>query len=124
MSLPAALLTTTCDVYRPFGAPTPTLTGVPCQLVGDFAGGQPRSVNAFWWSHYLLVDAAVDVRDGCSRTPGVDAPTYGEGDMVVVPSGAGNTRYVVVWVEYVHLVSPNEHKRVYLLRDQATWPGP
>jgi hypothetical protein len=124
MALPAALLTTTCDVYRPFGAASPTLTNVPCHLAAVFGEGQPRSANALWWTHYLLVDAGVDVRDGCARSAGADAVTYADGDQVVVPAGADHTSYVVVWVEVVARGQAGEYKRVYLLRHQAHWPGP
>src|SRR5438552_5106419 len=101
MSLPAALLSTTCDIYRPFGAASPTFSNVPCHLAADFSNGRAPSTNALMWSHYLLVDAGVDLRDGCSRNLAAKEESFADGDMVVVPSGAGNTSYVVVWVEYV-----------------------
>jgi hypothetical protein len=124
MSLPSSLLTTTCDIYRPLGAPSPTVSGVPCQLVPAFAQGQPVGPTALIWTHYLLVNPGVDIRDGCTRGAGLDSISYADGDGVVIPGGAGNTRYAVVWVEYVYRGQANEHKRVYLIRDQPAWPGP
>lgn len=124
MSLPTSLLNTTCDLYRPLTSFVPTVSGIPCQLVADLAGGRPPVAGALQWTHYLLVNATVDVRDGGTRAAGADAITYADGDGIMVPSGASNTRYVVVWVEYVQRGQPGEHKRVYLLRDTAAWPGP
>ena len=125
MTIPSQLLTTTCDVYRPFGAASPTTTGVPCRLVpslprgrGSFSGG-----NYLVWTHYIDVDSTVDVRDGCTRAAGFDAVTYGDGDEVRIPD-AGGSRYVVVWVEVVNRGSAQQWKRAYLLRAQAVWPGP
>lgn len=123
MALRHTLLATTCDLYRPFSAGSPLATDIPCQLVAAFAGVEPRGAGLHW-THCLLLDADVDIRDGCSRTPGSNTLTYADGDKVVLPSGAGNTSYVVVWVETVHRGSALEHKRAYLMRHQAAWPGP
>jgi hypothetical protein len=122
MNLPSNLLPTTCDLYRPYTAASPTTSGIACQLVSDLSGG--RAPAGLVWTHYLLVNADVDVRDGCTRAAGADAVTYADGDGVRIPTGAGTTRYVVVWVEVLQRGGANEHKRVYLIRDTATWPGP
>jgi hypothetical protein len=126
MTMPSHLLTTTCDIYRPFGAASPTTTSVPCRLVaclprgrGGYSGG-----SYLVWSHYLDIADTVDVRDGCSRAAGSDTISYGDGDEVRVPGGGGSTRYVVVWVEMVNRGTALQFKRAYLLRDQAAWPGP
>src|SRR5437867_4154710 len=124
MSLPSNLLPTTCDLYRPYTAASPTTSNIPCQLVCDLAGGRPRGSGNLLWTHYMLVNSDVDIRDGCTRAAGADALTYADGDGLRIPSGAGNTRYVVVWVECVQRGGSNEHKRAYLIRDTATWPGP
>jgi len=124
MSVPAALCPTTCDIYRPLAAGSPLATGVVCQLVCELTAGRPAGAGGLQWSHYLVVNPSVDLRDGCTRAAGANALTYADGDGVVIPSGAGNTRYVVVWVETVQRGTPGEHKRAYLLRDQAAWPGP
>ena len=86
-------------------------------MAGSFAYVAPPN-------RHLLVNPDVDLRDGCTRGPGSDAITYADGDGVMVPSGSGNTRYVVVWVDHVQRVQSGEHKRVYLVRDTAAWPGP
>ncbi len=121
MSLPAALLPTTCDVYRPFGAASPLTAGVPCRLTPDLAA---RTLGGLAWTHALDVQPGVDVRDGCSRTAGADAITFADGDEVRVPGGAGGTRYVVVWVETVGRGTAMQYQRTYLLRHQAAWPDP
>ncbi len=123
MFLSVQLLTTTCDIYRPFGAASPTTVGVACRLVPCPERGLATPSGALRWSHYIDVDESVDVRDGCSRTAGADQPTYADGDEVRIP-GATGTRYVVVWVAVFNRGSGLAFKRAYLLRDSAAWPGP
>jgi hypothetical protein len=121
MSVPTPLLTTTCDIYRPFGAASPVATNVPCQLSADFAGGAKGGGPV--WTHVLDLARGTDLRDGCTRTAGSDAIAYADGDEVRVPSG-GATRYVVVWVEVHGRGSAMECTRAYLLRHQPSWPDP
>lgn len=125
MPIPTSQLTTTCDIYRPFGAGAPTTTGVACRLVPDLERGRGSGTASalVFWSHYIDVDDAVDLRDGCTRIGGVDAVNYADGDEVRIPNAAGS-RYVVVWVEMVNRGSSRQFKRAYLLRDTAAWPGP
>jgi hypothetical protein len=118
MTIPPDLVPSTCDIYRPFGAGAPTYTNVPCRLVADF----PRSRAAGTvpeWTHYLVVDIGVDVKDGCTRAAGSSGLTYADGDEVRVPGGAGTPRFVVVWVETVDAGTPREFKRAYLVRHAA-----
>jgi hypothetical protein len=118
MSIPAQFLTTTCDIYRPFGAGSPTTSNVPCRLTpGVDQTGSPE------WTHTLDVQPGVDVRDGCTRTAGSGSMTYADGDEVRVPSG-GSTRYVVVRVEVVARGTACQYQRAYLLRHAASWPDP
>src|SRR5262245_49537083 len=124
MTLPTPLLTTTCDVYRPFGAASPTLTNVPCRLVPCLEEGLAGVAGSLVWTHYIDVDEGVDVRDGCTRAAGSDAVGYADGDEVRVPGGAGTTRYVVVWVAMINRGSGLAFKRAYLLRHAPVWPGP
>jgi hypothetical protein len=125
MALPAALLTNTCDIYRPFGDATPLATGIPCRLAPDLAGGSGKKVvAALIWTHILDFQPGADVRDGCSRTAGTNAIDFADGDEVRVPGGAGTTRYVVVWVETVGLGTTMQYQRAYLLRHEAAWPDP
>jgi len=125
MSLPSNILITTCDIYRPFGAGSPTTSGLACRLVADVARGRgfQSAANYLVWTHYLDLDSSADIRDGCSRSAGSDSIAYADGDEVRVPSG-GSTRYVVVWVEMVNRGSGQQFKRAYLLRHSAAWPGP
>jgi hypothetical protein len=124
MSIPASHLTTTCDIYRPFGAGSPTTTGVACRLVVDLAGGRGVGANgSVIWTHFIELQDTVDVRDGCTRLAGSDSVVYADGDEVRIPNGSG-TRYVVVWVELVNRGTAQQFKRAYLVRDTAVWPGP
>lgn len=124
MPLPTEFLTTTCSVYRgnpPPGGSSPAATNVPCQLVADFAAGARTMGSAQRnWTHYLLVNEDVDVRDSYAghgqAWPAADA------DSVFVPSG-GTTRYAVVFVEVRGKGTAGEHKRVYLDRQAPGWPS-
>jgi hypothetical protein len=120
MPPPTPLLTTTCDIYRPFGAASPTTTNVPCQLSADLAAG---TLGGLVWTHTLDLACGTEIRDGCTRTAGNNAIDYADGDEVRVPSG-GTTRYVVVWVEVRSRGSAMECARAYLLRHEPSWPDP
>ena len=117
MAVPDFLLNTTCDIYRPFGAGSPTVSGVACHLEADFPRGQ-NAAGTLTWTHRMQVDPGTDIRDGCIRTPGLNLLIYGDGDEVRIPSG-GSTRYVVVWVENKGEGTPQACRRVYLMRDTA-----
>lgn len=121
MSLPAGLLTTTCDIYRPFGAGSPTSTGVACRISPAPLGTtKPDELS---WSHTLDFQPGVDVRDATTRGSGTADRAFADGDEVRVPSG-GSTRYVVVWVEVVARGTPMQFLRAYLLRHVPSWPDP
>jgi len=122
MPIPTNQLTTTCDIYRPFGAGAPTTTGVACRLVPDLARGR-AAIGGLCWTHYIDLDDSVDVRDGCARPAGGDSVNFFDGDEVRIPNASGS-RYVVVWVEVLNRGTPRQFKRAYLLRDTAAWPGP
>jgi hypothetical protein len=119
MTYPVDLLGTTCDIYRPFGAGVPTYTNVPCRLVGDFPRSRSAAGAVPEWTHYLVVDAGVDIQDGCTRSAGSAGLTYADGDKVCVPGGGTTPSFVVVWVETVDAGTPREFKRAYLLRHAA-----
>lgn len=120
MSLPIQP-NTTCDVYRYLNAPpaAPDGAGVPGLLLPDWRRGQEaggRSTPWLTWTHVMLVDANVDIRD---LYLGVAATSLN--DRVYVPDQSG-TPFNVVFVELVQRGTPNEHKRVYLDRQQPAWP--
>lgn len=118
MSLPAAFLPTTCDVYRPFGAGSPTATAVPCRLVADYARSRAVTLTPMW-THYLIVNPGAGIEDAVARPAGSNSLTYADGDEVRVPTGASSPRFVVVWVETAETGTPQEYQRVYLLRHTA-----
>src|SRR5262245_13843572 len=111
------------SIYRPFGAASPTTTGVPCRVVPDLAHGRAASAAGLdlRWTHYMDVGASVDLRDGCTRTAGNDQVTYADGDEVRVTTAVGTTRYVVVWVEELCREGEQSLKRAYLLRHNPPW---
>ena len=88
MSIPTALLPTTCNIYRPFGAGAPTHTNVPCRLVPDLARGRTPNGTSLSWTHYLVLDVTADVLDAVTRPAGSQLLTYSDGDEIRVPSGA------------------------------------
>jgi hypothetical protein len=120
MSLLAA--NTTCDVYRNANAPpaAPDVAGVPCLLQPDYvrgrgaAGADPSKS----WTHVLIVDLASDVRDGWSAGVPLQPGAY---DRVYVPDRSG-TPFSVVFVERVGRGTAQDCKRVYLRREQPTYP--
>src|SRR5262249_52155253 len=121
MSLPVAP-NTTCDIYRSSHSPpaAPDVAGVPCFLKGDWRGGQeagdrPNS-GADTWTHIMLVDVSVDIRDGYTGFLSQLVQ-----DSVYVPDKNG-TRFVVIFVERVDRGTPHEHKRVFLDRQVPAWP--
>ena len=115
---------TTCDIYRSGTAPpaAPSVAGVTCHLRPDWRGGQEQGdrttvVSNLTWTHALLVDAAVDIRD--AYTGGLSATTQ---DSVYVPDQNG-TRFLVTFIERVFRGTPQDHKRVYLDRQTPSWPS-
>ena len=125
MSLPASMLTTTCDVYRPFGDGSPTTTGILCRLTPSLNALTGKLVaGQLGWTHALDVQPGVDIRDGVTRLAGSVTITFADGDEVRVPGGTGTTRYVVVWVETVGRGTAMQHQRAYLLRHEANFPDP
>ena len=119
MSIPTDLLPSTCDVYRPFGAGSPTHANIRCRLVPDLGRGRAALLGGIAWTHYLVLDAGADVLDACTRMPSSTLLTYADGDEIRIPTGASTPRFVVVWVETVDAGTPREFKRAYLTRHAA-----
>ncbi|SRR5579884_2387158 len=117
----------TCDIYHTPNAPpaAPDVAGVRAYLTPDFAASHVAAVasgTVARWTHVLLVPPATDVRDGYSAgaAPGQEG-TAGNQDSVYVPDKNG-TKFLVVFVERLGLGTALDCKRVYLQRQQPTWP--
>jgi hypothetical protein len=120
MSLPLSP-NTTCDIYQTGVAPPadPSVAAVPCHLQPDWRGGQERgdrAADALTWTHVMLVDVSVDIRDAYT---GHSAHTYQ--DTVYIPDKDG-TAFIVVFIERVQRGGAYDHKRVYLDRSSPNWP--
>ncbi len=121
MALPVSP-NTTCDVYRNGNAPpaAPDVADVSGHLRPAFREGM--SVNEYdmatpiAYTHVLLIDAAVDVRDAYVGQRG-----HVQQDTVYIPDQDG-TPFVVMFVERVNRGLASEHKRLYLDRGLPTWP--
>ncbi len=121
MILTDSIFTSSCDIYRPFGAGWPTTSSISCRLIPS----TPTEVSGLGtlFSDYIDLDESVDIRDGCTRTAGTTTVVYADGDEVRIPNASG-TRYVVTWVVTMNRGTRHAFKRAYLLRDTAVWPGP
>jgi hypothetical protein len=112
---------TTCDIYRAGSTPpaTPDVPAVPCFLQPNWRGGQEAGdySNKFMiWTHVLLVETKMDVRDSYVGQAGAVAQ-----DTLYVPDQTG-TGFNVVFVERIQRGTPYDHKRVYLDRMTPNWP--
>ena len=116
MSLPLPP-NTTLDIYRALVVPpaSPAIAGVRGHLRGDWRSAL-HAINASW-THVLLVDANVDLRDGY-----VGGFLFIDQDSVYIPDQNG-TRFKVVFIERVDPGTANEHKRAYLDRQTPSWPS-
>lgn len=116
MSLPITP-NVTGDLYRSGNAPpsVPDQAGVAGYLAPDI---DPRHINSNApWTHKLLVDVSVDIRDGY---PGGGA--LAQNDTIWVPDQNG-TRFNVMLVTRVGRGTAFDHKKVYLDRAAPTWPS-
>ncbi len=120
MSLPIST-NTTCDIYRTGVSPpsSPATAGVPCVLQPDWRGGNEagdREVNTLAWTHVMLVDVSVDIRDAYTGHM-----TSTLQDTIYVPDQSG-TAFNVMFIERVQRGTPQEHLRVFLDRQTPSWP--
>lgn len=113
---------TTCDIYRAGSAPpaAPSVAGVPCHLTSAFARGLETGEGdaraTYRFSHILLVDVSVDIRDD------FDTGTIGANfDTVYIPDKNG-TAFRVRFVERRLRGTDKDHKKVYLARETPSWP--
>src|SRR5262249_39701133 len=96
------------DVYRPYGAGSPTTTGIPCTFI-HHVGTCPLK-----GTHVMEVPDTADIRDGVTRTAGAASLVYADGDEIRIQGS--NTRYVVIWVDtHVHIPGESPRKRVYMI---------
>lgn len=116
---------TTCAIYRAGRLPPqpPDLAGIPGHLHADFRrrleigeGEMPQ----LRYTHLLLVDLNVDIRDGFTGWP-QSGPPAGAADTVYIPDPNG-TPFIVRFVERRLRGTPTEHLRVYLDRGYPPWP--
>lgn len=116
---------TTFSVYRPFGAATPVISGQAGTMYEDLVQGRGSysGGNYLVWSHLLIVNNTIDVRDGVSRPAGLSTFSYADGDEVRWTSGTNTQRGVVVNVSRITDLLGGVRKAVRIMRDQPTWPN-
>ena len=113
---------TTCDIYRTGVAPpaAPSIAGVACYFAANFGraleSGE-HTAGSFRFSHVMLVDVSVDIRDDYNA--GAITTLM---DTVYVPD-KNFTGYKVTFVERRLKGTPLDHKKVYLVRQAVTWPS-
>jgi hypothetical protein len=115
---------TTCDIYRAGVTPpaAPAAGNIRCHFrpaPAPAAAKLETPVGTILYTHVLLVEAAVDIRDPYVGAGGSGSPEDG----VYVPAGAASPRYQVVFVDRVGRGGPNDHKRVFLERQAPAWPS-
>jgi hypothetical protein len=117
---------TTVSVYRgvPVFTNPPAVDNVPCWFQGNYWAGLKHGDDsdpvAFKYTHVILVDLSVDVRDAY-----VFGIVTGTPDTVIIPGnnpGPSSTKYVVKFVERINRGLSGDCKRVYLERVNVNWP--
>lgn len=123
MSLPHTP-NTTCDIYRNASSPpaTPNAEAVRIFLTGAYDQGLESEEETVVgtskaFSHIMLCESSVDVRDGYAY----GTITAASRDKVYIPDQNG-TLFYVQFVEMVSTDQSTEHKRVYLVRQSPNWP--
>src|SRR5262249_35412716 len=109
-SLSAPIPTPPCDIYRAGNGPpsAPDVAGVPCHL-----GPKGQStLTTLSYTHLLLVDATVDLRDDL---PGGTLSYGPNADRVFLPDPNG-TEFRVLLVRPVGRGTGADHKQALLMR--------
>lgn len=110
---------TTCDVFHGTNAPglgPPDLAAVPCRLTPAFLLG--ANAQATWqFTHYIDVPLDTDIRDYYA----LGSAGSGNTDKLYIPDENG-TGFWVMFCERHGWGTPNDFRRVYLNRLQATFP--
>jgi hypothetical protein len=121
MALPIAA-NTTGDLYRAGNSPpaTPDAAALAVYLQPSYAlgleAGEHVDERALKFTHLLLVDAGVDIRDDYGLS-GIGS----NADSIYIPDRNG-TLFSVLFVERRQRGTPQDHKRVYLRRSTPGWP--
>jgi|SRR6516165_11565260 hypothetical protein len=112
MALPVAT-NVTFDIFHNGGGPsgTPDVAGAAGYLTP--VANVTTLIDGLY-SHILLVDLSVDVRDPFNAGPAVS-------DNIYIPDKNG-TPFSTYLVQRVGQGTRNDHKRCFLLRKQPTWP--
>lgn len=109
-------------IYRA-AAPPPAdavADNVPGYLESAYDEGLEATESSpqFRYTHRLLLDGSVDIRDDFQ-----EFDRHGPRDLVYLPDAAG-TAFEVVYVERPFRGHVHDVKRVYLNRRQPSWPTP
>ena len=113
---------TTIDVWTNGGSFPPSTgkrsSGVPALITGTFLeGSYSRSQVEFGYTHALLCDPTIEIRDGYRGSAG----TPETGDFIAIPAGQSNNRWAVVF-SFV-TVLPGFGRRRVVLVDRVGTPG-
>ena len=113
---------TTIDVWTNAGAFPPSVgpraTGIPAFITGTFLeGSYSRSQLEFGYTHALLADPTLEIRDGYRGSAGTPAV----GDYLAIPAGQTDNWWQVVFSFLA--VLPGYGRRRVLLADRVGTPG-
>ncbi len=113
---------TTIDVWTNGGSFPPTsgprTSGLPASITGSFLeGSYSRAQVEFGYTHALLVDPTIEIRDGYRGSGGVPAV----GDYLAIPAGQTDNWWQVVF-SFV-AVLPGYGRRRIILADRVGTPG-
>ncbi len=112
MAVPVAS-NVTLDIFHNGGGPggTPDVAGAVGYLTPI---ANLTTLNSGQYTHVLLVDLSVDIRDQFGLV--------GTTDNVYIPDHTG-TQFAVYFVQRVNQGTRADHKRAYLKRSNVTWPS-
>jgi len=109
-------------VIRPFGSGIVVITDQNCRVVPNFRKGmiQASGLEPLRWSHWIDFPTGPRPQDALVRPAGLNEYTYNDGDEVRVTDGdEGITQiFVVVYVEFRYIDTPQAYFRAYCMRTQ------
>lgn len=118
--MPTPSLPTVCDIHTGLnGVPGAVrVPAVDCRLVPQFQRGIPVGIGQYLlWSHYVIVNSNVDVRDDFDPLAPAFPQTHA--DVIEIPSGSTNF-YLVQFVHRPFRDEGREYTKVYLIRLHVT----